>query len=267
MRANVGTESEWSSAAHDLDSFVDCATTLFERFSITGKLPDHPLLSESGTDANGNHGDPPQSPSSAAGSSNGKIVVDGGGNDPRGSPGAISPGVRSPGLPPCWLGPGERRGSRRASTPVGKSDATSARSGGVKRGHGKKTSDHRAAAVADEGGSDDPGGASFIASPPRPRSRSAAVGSGRIVGREAPVGDRGGVGGRESPGKSRRRVFKRKDSRNSDVRASSGVPPTTSANITRLSSDAKGVDSTGSCVDEDQTALHLLSPSPSRLPV
>ncbi|CAM9311096.1 unnamed protein product, partial [Pylaiella littoralis] len=44
MRANVGTEMEWSSAAPNLDSFVAFAPGLFERFSITGKIPEHPLL-------------------------------------------------------------------------------------------------------------------------------------------------------------------------------------------------------------------------------
>ncbi|CAN0102639.1 unnamed protein product, partial [Ectocarpus sp. 6 AP-2014] len=47
MRANVGTDPEWSSAAHDLNRFVACAKSLFESFTTTGKLPDHPLLSNS----------------------------------------------------------------------------------------------------------------------------------------------------------------------------------------------------------------------------
>ncbi|CAM9333483.1 unnamed protein product, partial [Ectocarpus sp. 13 AM-2016] len=47
MRANVGTDPEWSSAADDLNRFVACATSLFESFTTTGKLPDHPLLSNS----------------------------------------------------------------------------------------------------------------------------------------------------------------------------------------------------------------------------
>lgn len=272
MRASVGTESEWPSAARDLDSFVDCAAALFEGFSITGTLPDHPLLSESGN-TNGNHSDPQQSPSNGADGSNGEGVGDGGGyggNDPRGSPGARSPGVRSPGFPPCWLGPGGRRGSRRASTPVGASSARAARRGGgiVKEGDVKKTSGHRAAAAAaDGGGSCDSGGASFVASPPRPRSRSVMAGGRRILGTNA-VGGRGDACGRESPGKSRRRVFKKKDSNHSDAKVAMGgtAVAATNVNTTRVSADATNVES-GSCADENEAGPRSLSPAPRRLPV
>jgi len=189
LRADVGTESEWSSAAQKLDSYVACASSLLERFSSTGKIPDHPLLStnNAGSDSGGNSGDPPSSPPSNTINNESGDRCD----DPRGSPGALSPGVRSPGFPPSWLGQENRAGRRRASTSVGKpvekvdrpvgggSGSGSGSCGGSGRGKGgggSATSARRAGG----GGSLD--GTILVASPPRPRPRPTAKGGVRAAG-------------------------------------------------------------------------------------
>lgn len=99
MQAAVATEQEWASAATDLDRFVSCAPNLFESFSRTGKIPDHPLLS-------GNH----------------EIGDDRDGNNCGYSIGGAD-GERSPGAFNSNLVPGSRR--RAASVPVGDAAAAS----------------------------------------------------------------------------------------------------------------------------------------------
>lgn len=182
MRANVGTGAEWSSAAPSLDSFVACASSLFERFSSTGKMPDHPLLSGNTNNAN----DEPSSAQPSSGTRHGNGDAGGGEGraDPRESPGSRSPGVRSPGFPPYWLGPGSAEGEegggggrRRMSTPVGQGTSRGKNGGsgsgggqGTVRGKKSTPSAHRPA----RGGGTV--GTTLIASPPRARSRSAMVG-------------------------------------------------------------------------------------------
>eukprot|EP00752_Nemacystus_decipiens_P002399 g2263.t1 len=182
MRANVGADAEWHSAATNLDSFVACASSLFERFSITGKIPDHPLLSTAN--------DGPSAPTT--GHVNGDAAAGEGRVDPRESPGARSPGVRSPGFPPYWLGPGGgdgggRGGRRRMSTPVGQGTTRGHRSGGGsgeggrRTCRGEKSSAHRpvrggGVSGGDGGGGGGNGSATLIVSPPRARSRSTVAG-------------------------------------------------------------------------------------------
>lgn len=151
MRANVGTDTEWASAAPDLDRFVVCAPTLFERFSSTGKVPDHPLLSGSTNEA----GDSEEG------------AMGGGGDDPRGSPGVRSPGAISPGAPSNWQGSAAARGRRRASTSVGRPAA--------KEKSGSRSSSCKESARASGGGRS---GSTFLASPPR--ARAVSVGSGMV---------------------------------------------------------------------------------------
>ena len=172
MRANVGTDEEWSSAAPNLDRFVACASSLFDSFSSTGKMPDHPLLS-SNTNNDGLLSASSPSPTRRG---IGDVAGGEGRSDPRESPGARSPGVRSPGFPPYWLGPGSgegRRGGgrgggggrRRMSTPVGQGT-----------GRGNRSNAHRR--ECDGGG----GSTTLIASPPRARSRSTVAGGVHAAG-------------------------------------------------------------------------------------
>ena len=122
MRASVGTDEEWTSAANDLDRFVLCAPAMFEHFASTGKLPDHPLLSGSlaSATADGDEGDR-------------SVAAKGDGYDPRRSPGAGSPGTTSPGALPYWLGPGVSARRRcRASTAIGRSVTNTSNSVGDK---------------------------------------------------------------------------------------------------------------------------------------
>eukprot|EP00904_Undaria_pinnatifida_P013865 jgi/Undpi1/9609/HiC_scaffold_27.g12065.m1 len=116
MRADVGTDAAWASSANDLNRFVACAPALFERFSNTGKLPDHPLLSNASEPTENGGG--------------GEVVGEGAeGIDLTGSPGGVelSPGAASPGTTRSRLGAagvaglGGAGGRRRASTPVGRS--------------------------------------------------------------------------------------------------------------------------------------------------
>lgn len=90
MRATVSEDCEWESAARDLDRYVSCAPMLLERFELTGRIPDHPLLRE----ASGNNGDA---------DGNGECPIYG------------RDGVRSPGAPCNRLIPG---GRRRLSLPI-----------------------------------------------------------------------------------------------------------------------------------------------------
>lgn len=258
LRANVGTEPEWSSAIPNLNSFVSFAPSLFERFSITGKIPEHPLLANNDI---GDTTDGPSSPSSnnANGATNGERGTgkgDEGGDDPRGSPGARS--VRSPGFPPHWLGPGSGGGGggrRRASSSVGKPTAlrdesknSSGSGSGGGKGIGLNSNNAQRSSVD---------GSTFVASPPRrSRSKSVAVVSVR------------NAHGRKSPVKSPGRVSKSKErsrDRDADTTAASGATTTTH---TKSAADVPAVPtSTGGGGDEKAAETSCSLSSPPRLPV
>lgn len=226
MRASVGTDTEWASAAPDLDHFVVCAPAFFERFTSTGKIPNHPLLATDGAAVEEGSCCGGEDPSS------------GGGDDPRGSPGLQSLGERSPGAPPYSLGAltggGAARGSRRVSMAAEKlvtdnkrnSATTSADngvtgaggsgSGGSGGSGGCGNADHECVengAVSNSGNS---GGIKYVAvvSPPRSRAKSAGPGAA-------------GMGLRRSPGKARRRLYK-----NSVPGASTAEKGLTSSSLT-----------------------------------
>lgn len=160
MGARVRTDAEWESAAQNLDRFVVCASALFERFVSTGKIPDHPLLSDTTSSEEGGVGP--------------AATEDG--NDPRGSPGIESPGPRSPWALSHRLRPSTRAvRRRRASIPICKSPAKEGNrlawgknngTGGEVLESDGKDGGHQARAT---------GSCGYVvfASPPRARARSA----------------------------------------------------------------------------------------------
>ena len=253
MRADVGSESEWSAAAPKLDSYVACASNLSERFSSTGKMPDHPLLSTATSNSTSGNNVPPSSPpSNTTSAENGERY-----DDPRGSPGAPSPGVRSPGFPPSWLGQGGRAGRRRrASTSVGKSAAKGDKIGGggggasgrEERGGegGNGTSAHRASPGGGGGGAVC---SILVASPPRPRSRSTA-GRGAIAAG-------GAVDGNLRPRTSKKSADNKcVEAGGVGARETGGGTPSDGEKLEDVESPAAQEADPG-----------LLSPSPGRLPV
>lgn len=193
MSAAVGTDAEWASGAPDLDRFVVCAPALFERFSSTGKIPDHPILLSA----------------SAA-----KFSEDDGAD---GGEGEGGDDARSPGAPSSsWLGPSGTVGRQRARSTavVSKTKLTTAvlehKRGGVVTGD-----DAADRNIGIGGGSEGGGGGheivgtscgaphggvtencnsnavTFVSPPRRARARSAGVGEWR--------------GAKRSPDKARRR--------------------------------------------------------------
>lgn len=195
MRAAVGADTEWESSASNLDRFVVCAPALFERFSSTGKVPEHALLSATAEKSPGGGG------------------FDGG--EGEGGDDATSPGARSPGAPSSsWLGlvPGTGGRQRARSTAfapntkttttkkdskrgvVDTRDDTADGDGGV--GGGSEGGDHKivgtSCSIRQGGGTENCGALTFVSPPRRARARSAGVGEWR--------------GGKRSPDKARRRI-------------------------------------------------------------